>query len=109
MNQPNKTLPLWQVLLCGAAIVTLSMGVRHGFGLWLQPITQAQNWTRENFAFAMAIQNLTWGFFSIFSGMVADKFGACRVKLPACNCRASKGHSCTRCTPSRNNAVARGV
>ncbi|NBW56078.1 MAG: MFS transporter, partial [Betaproteobacteria bacterium] len=79
MNQPNKTLPLWQVLLCGAAIVTLSMGVRHGFGLWLQPITQAQNWTRENFAFAMAIQNLTWGFFSIFSGMVADKFGAFRV------------------------------
>ena len=81
MNQPNKTLPLWQVLLCGAAIVTLSMGVRHGFGLWLQPITQAQNWTRENFAFAMAIQNLTWGFFSIFSGMVADKFGAFKVIL----------------------------
>lgn len=81
MNQPNKTLPLWQVLLCGAAIVTLSMGVRHGFGLWLQPITQAQNWTRENFALAMAIQNLAWGFFSIFSGMVADRFGAFRVIL----------------------------
>ena len=81
MNQPNKTLPLWQVLLCGAAIVTLSMGVRHGFGLWLQPITQAQNWTRENFALAMAIQNLAWGFFSIFSGMMADKFGAFRVIL----------------------------
>ena len=79
MNQPNKTLPLWRILLCGAAIVTLSMGVRHGFGLWLQPITQAQNWTRENFAFAMAIQNLTWGFFGIFSGMAADKFGAFRV------------------------------
>ncbi len=31
-----------QVLACGAAIVTLSMGIRHGFGLWLQPITQAQ-------------------------------------------------------------------
>jgi hypothetical protein len=26
-------------------IVTLSMGIRHGFGLWLQPITQAQGWT----------------------------------------------------------------
>jgi MFS family permease len=72
---------MWQVLLCGAAIVTLSMGVRHGFGLWLQPITQAQNWTRENFALAMAIQNLAWGFFSIFSGMMADRFGAFRVIL----------------------------
>jgi len=79
MTESNKTLPLWQVLLCGAAIVTLSMGIRHGFGLWLQPITQAQNWTRENFSFAMAVQNLTWGFAGIFSGMLADKFGAFRV------------------------------
>jgi len=67
------------VLLCGAAIVTLSMGIRHGFGLWLQPITQAQGWGRQEFAFAMAIQNLAWGFMGIFAGMVADKFGAYRV------------------------------
>ena len=75
----NKPLSLTQVLLCGAAIVTLSMGIRHGFGLWLQPITQAQGWGREEFAFAMAIQNLSWGFMGIFAGMVADKFGAFRV------------------------------
>ena len=68
-----------QVLICGAAIVTLSMGIRHGFGLWLQPITQAQGWTRETFAFALAIQNLSWGIFGIFAGMVADRFGAFRV------------------------------
>jgi MFS family permease len=68
-----------QVLACGAAIVTLSMGIRHGFGLWLQPITQAQGWTRENFAFAIAIQNLAWGCFCIFAGMVADRLGAFRV------------------------------
>ena len=68
-----------QVLLCGAAIVTLSMGIRHGFGLWLQPITQAQGWTRETFAFAIAVQNLAWGVFGIFAGMVADRFGAYRV------------------------------
>ena len=70
-----------RVLLCGAAIVTLSMGVRHGFGLWLQPITQAQGWTRETFALAIAIQNLSWGVFGIFAGMVADKFGAFKVIL----------------------------
>jgi len=66
-------------LACGAAIVTLSMGIRHGFGLWLQPITQAQGWTRETFAFAIAVQNLSWGIFGIFAGMVADRFGAFRV------------------------------
>ncbi|WP_397409129.1 MFS transporter [Polaromonas sp.] len=68
-----------QVLICGAAIVTLSMGIRHGFGLWLQPITQAQGWTRETFAFALAVQNLSWGVFGIFAGMLADRFGAFRV------------------------------
>ncbi len=70
---------MFQVLAFGAAIVTLSMGIRHGFGLWLQPITQAQGWTRETFAFAIAIQNLSWGIFGIFAGMVADRFGAFRV------------------------------
>jgi MFS family permease len=68
-----------QVLACGAAIVTLSMGIRHGFGLWLQPITQAQGWTRETFSFALAIQNLSWGVFGVFAGMAADRFGASRV------------------------------
>ena len=70
-----------QVLVCGAAIVTLSMGIRHGFGLWLQPITQAQGWTRETFAFAIAIQNLSWGVCGIFAGMMADKLGAFKVLL----------------------------
>ena len=79
MTTPSRPLSITQVLICGAAIVTLSMGIRHGFGLWLQPITQTQNWSRETFALAIAIQNLTWGFAGIFAGMVADKFGAFRV------------------------------
>ncbi|MGQ2922145.1 MAG: MFS transporter [Hydrogenophaga sp.] len=70
-----------QVLACGAFIVTLSMGIRHGFGLWLQPITQTQGWTRETFSFALAIQNLSWGVFGIFAGMAADRFGAFRVLI----------------------------
>lgn len=68
-----------QVLACGAAIVTMSMGIRHGFGLWMQPLTQAHGWTRETYAFAMAVQNITWGIAGIFAGMLADRFGAFRV------------------------------
>ena len=57
------------------------MGIRHGFGLWLQPITQEMGWTRQSFALAIAIQNLSWGLIGIFVGMVADRFGAFRVLI----------------------------
>ena len=85
---PSKTLSVTQVLICGAAIVTLSMGIRHGFGLWLQPVTQANGWTRENFALAIALQNISWGCFGILAGMMADKFGAFRVILVGAVCYA---------------------
>jgi MFS family permease len=81
MNRTPPALSILQLLLYGGAIVTLSMGIRHGFGLWLQPITQAQGWTRETFAFAIAIQNLAWGISGVFAGMLADKYGAFRVML----------------------------
>ena len=74
MNPPK--LSMFQVLACGAAIVTLSMGTRHGFGLWLLPITQEMGWTRQSFALAIALQNLSWGLIGIFAGMAADRFGA---------------------------------
>jgi len=74
-----KPLSLGQVLLCGAMIVTLSMGVRHGFGLWLQPITTERGWSRETFAFALAVQNLAWGLAGPIAGGIADRFGSFRV------------------------------
>ena len=79
MSESPPRLSLPQLLLCGAAIVTLAMGIRHGFGLWLQPITQAHGWTRETFAFAIAVQNLAWGVTGVLAGMAADRFGAFRV------------------------------
>ena len=73
------TLSLTQVLVCGAAIVTLSMGIRHGFGLWLQPVTMERGWSRETFAFAIAVQNLAWGVMGPITGAIADRWGAFRV------------------------------
>ncbi len=76
-----KPLSMTQVLICGAAIVTLSMGIRHGFGLWLQPITMARGWSRETFALAIAVQNLAWGIAGPFAGALADRWGALRVLI----------------------------
>ena len=78
--EPN-TLSLKQVLICGAFIVTLSMGIRHGFGLWLQPITMERGWSRETFAFAIAVQNLAWGIAGPFAGALADRWGTYRVLI----------------------------
>lgn len=79
MPHSARKLSLNQILIGSAAIVTVSMGIRHGFGLWLQPIIQDQDWSRETFAFALALQNLVWGIAGIFAGMLADRFGAFRV------------------------------
>jgi MFS family permease len=78
---PGKGLSMTQVLICGAAIVTLSMGIRHGFGLWLQPVTVDRGWSRETFAFALAVQNLAWGFAGPLTGALADRWGAFRVLI----------------------------
>ena len=72
-------LSITQVLVCGALLVTLSMGIRHGFGLWMQPVTMDRGWSRESFALAIAIQNLTWGLAGPVAGMLGDRFGAFRV------------------------------
>jgi predicted MFS family arabinose efflux permease len=69
------------MLLCGAIVVTLSMGIRHSFGLWLQPITAAHGWTREQYALAMALQNLVWGLTGPLVGWWADRDGAFRTLL----------------------------
>ena len=67
------------VLACGGLVLLLALGTRHGFGLFLQPITMERGWGRETFAFAVALQNLVWGVAQPFSGMLADKFGTGRV------------------------------
>jgi predicted MFS family arabinose efflux permease len=67
------------VLICGATILTLAMGIRQTFGLFLSPMSIDLGVGRETFALAMAIQNILWGVAQPFAGMIADKYGAVRV------------------------------
>jgi predicted MFS family arabinose efflux permease len=67
------------VLVASGLILMLSLGIRHGFGLFLQPMSADLHWGRETFALAMAVQNLVFGAATPFAGMFADRFGAHRV------------------------------
>lgn len=67
------------VIACGGLAMTIVLGTRHGFGLYLQPMTIDLGISRETFSFAIALQNLFYGFSQPLTGMIADKFGAARV------------------------------
>lgn len=81
MFTADRAPSLKTVLLATGVVLTLAMGVRHGFGFWMQPISQANGWTRETYSLAQAMQNLMWGAFGPFAGMAADRFGTMRVVL----------------------------
>ncbi|MEP7182323.1 MAG: MFS transporter [Betaproteobacteria bacterium] len=67
------------VLVCSGLILMLGFGIRHGFGLFLQPMSADLHWGRETFALAMAVQNLVWGATQPFTGMLADRHGTGRI------------------------------
>ncbi|GGY44278.1 MFS transporter [Pseudoduganella albidiflava] len=81
MSTSQRSLDLRTILLATGVVLTLAMGVRHGFGFWMQPISQDNGWSRETYSLAMALQNLLWGAFGPFAGMVADRWGTMRVVL----------------------------
>ncbi|MEQ9724840.1 MFS transporter [Pseudomonas sp. WHRI 8822A] len=69
---------IW-LMLGASLILALSLGTRHGFGLFLTPMSADFGWGRGVFAFAIALQNLIWGIAQPFTGALADRFGAQRA------------------------------
>jgi MFS family permease len=69
----------WIVIACAAFIVTLAMGVRQAFGLFLPQMSVSLGLGRESFGMAMAISNLMFGLAQPFVGALADRHGAGRV------------------------------
>ena len=67
------------VLVCGCIIMTISFGIRAGFGLFLQPMALEYGWGREVFSFSIALQNLMWGALGAVAGGLADRYGPGRI------------------------------
>ena len=77
MNSSARSLTA--ILVCGSIIVMIAMGVRHGLGLFLGPMSTDLGWNREVFSLAIALQNLFWGAAQPLAGGLADRYGAPRV------------------------------
>jgi MFS family permease len=63
----------------GCLIALTAFGPRSTLGFFLSPLSTANHWGRDVFAFALALQNLLWGVGQPFAGVIADRFGATRV------------------------------
>ncbi len=82
MNRPLRgSLAL---VICAGVIIGFAMGTRHVQGVFLPPMVLERGWTREDFAFALAIQNLVWGLTQPLTGMLADRYGTTRVAAAGC-------------------------
>ena len=67
------------VLGCASLMIAISMGTRHGMGLFLEPVTSALGVDRETFSLTVAWQNLIHAL-PVF-GILADLIGFRRIAL----------------------------
>jgi predicted MFS family arabinose efflux permease len=70
------------ILIGIALLLTLGMGIRQSFGLFLTPVTRDLGVTAADFTLALAIQNVVWGLSQAVVGALADRFGL-RIMLMA--------------------------
>jgi MFS family permease len=63
------------ILIGTALLLTLGMGIRQSFGLFLAPVTRDLAVTAADFTLALAVQNIVWGLSQALVGAIADRFG----------------------------------
>jgi MFS family permease len=63
------------ILIGTALLLTLGMGIRQSFGLFLAPVTHDLGVTAAEFTLALAVQNIVWGLSQALVGATADRFG----------------------------------
>jgi MFS family permease len=80
---PSTTSRQTQSILIGAAVMlSLGMGLRQSFGLFLTPVTRDLALTATDFTLAVAVQNIVWGISQAPIGAIADRLGL-RVTMMA--------------------------
>ena len=63
------------ILIGTALLLTLGMGIRQSFGLFLTPVTHDLAVTASDFTLSLAVQNVVWGLSQALVGAAADRYG----------------------------------
>jgi predicted MFS family arabinose efflux permease len=63
------------VLTTTAIMLSIAMGLRQSLGLFQTPVVQDLGLQAADFAMAIALQNIIWGFTQPFAGALVDRFG----------------------------------
>ncbi|TMJ31771.1 MAG: MFS transporter [Alphaproteobacteria bacterium] len=78
----HRTLPLmtsrsyWTAVWCGFLVLTIGLGVRQSFGIFLKPVSAELHVGRELFSFGTALSMLLMGAVAPFAGRLCDRFGS---------------------------------
>lgn len=67
--------PVLPILIGASVMLSLGMGVRQSFGLVMPSLTRDIALTVSDFALAMSVQNLAWGFLQPVAGALAVRLG----------------------------------
>lgn len=73
---PMTTRSYWTAVWCGFFVLTIGLGVRQSFGIFLKPVSAELDVGRELFSFGTALSMLLMGAVAPFSGRLADRFGS---------------------------------
>lgn len=69
------------VVVAAALMLSVAMGTRQTFGLFLGPLAQERGLAITTVALAVALHNLVWGLSQPIAGAAADRFGAAPVAI----------------------------
>ena len=66
----------WTAVWCGFLVLTIGMGVRQSFGIFLKPVSAELHVGRELFSFGTAVSMLLIGVLGPFAGRLCDRYGS---------------------------------
>ena len=72
-------LSVWLLVAAASSSISLALGVRQTFGLFLLPLAEEAGVSPAILGGSVALHNLVWGIAQPVSGALADRYGAGRV------------------------------